>query len=67
MNIDINICKLTIKFLGRTIMNEQMNKEDECCKNSCCADGCCSDGCNSGDCSKTCCADACCSEKDSCC
>ena len=38
-NIDINICKLTIKFLGRSFMNEQINKEDECCKNSCSSHG----------------------------
>ena len=68
MKIRLNLAKLMLEVKHRRyVMTEQIEKEENCCKNTCCADGCCSDGCVSGNCSSTCCADGCCSEKDNCC
>ena len=58
---------LLIKIVWSSIMTEQMENLETCCKDSCCADGCCSDGCNTGDCSSSCCRDGCCVAKDNCC
>ena len=35
--------------MEKTIMIEQKDNVETCCKETCCADGCCSDGCNNGD------------------
>ena len=48
------------------IMNDNIEKEETCCKYTCCADGCCSDGCKTGECSSSCCKDGCC-DSDNCC
>ena len=50
-----------------SIMTEQTNIVESCCKQTCCADGCCSDGCNTGECSSSCCSDGCCSDTVNCC
>ena len=52
---------------GRSIMTEQIDNVDTCCKDTCCANGCCSDGCKTGECSSNCCSDGCCSESVNCC
>ena len=51
----------------RTIMTEQRDTVETCCKYTCCADGCCSDGCETGQCSSACCRDGCCDDSDNCC
>ena len=50
-----------------TIMTEQIDNVNICCKDTCCASGCCSDGCNTGECSSSCCSDGCCSDAENCC
>ena len=68
MTVDFKLDYLLITYIReKTIMIEQTDNVETCCKDTCCADGCCSDGCNNGDCSNSCCADGCCSDKDNCC
>ena len=50
-----------------SVMNELIDNDGACCKDTCCAEGCCSDGCNTGECSNSCCSDGCCSESVNCC
>ena len=57
----------TVKKKWGSIMTEQTNIVESCCKQTCCADGCCSDGCNTGECSSSCCSDGCCSDTVNCC
>ena len=68
MTVNCKLGYLLITYImEKTIMIEQKNNVETCCKETCCADGCCSDGCNNGDCSNSCCADGCCSDIDNCC
>ena len=50
-----------------SIMTDEKDIVETCCKQTCCANGCCSDNCNTGECSTSCCSNGCCSESVNCC
>ena len=57
----------TVRTERSSIMTDEQDIVETCCKQTCCANGCCSDNCNTGECSTSCCSNGCCSESVDCC
>ena len=61
------VYNINIARVKGSMMTNENNAVETCCKETCCADGCCSDSCDTGECSTSCCSNGCCSESVNCC
>ena len=59
--------KKIVRIENGSIMTDEQDIVETCCKQTCCVNGCCSDNCNTGECSTSCCSNGCCSESVNCC